>query len=113
MPTRIIGDRYRVIEPLGEGGMGEVLRVEDLHTKRHVALKMLKAQVAAEPIQLERFRREFTVLRGLDHPSLVRLLDGDPQGEAPYLVFDLVEGVGLDRILADGPVPIKRAVHLA
>lgn len=113
MSTTIIAERYRVLGALGEGGMGQVLKVEDLHTRRHVALKRLHPSIAEVPIHRQRFRRELEVLRGLDHPSLVRLLDGDFESEAPFLVFDIVEGVDLEHLIADSPLPLRRALSFA
>ena len=112
-PGTVIGDRYELVSPLGEGGMGAVFRATDRHTSRVVALKLLQPDVANDPQQVERFRRELAVLRGLDHPNLVRLLDGSFTDGEPFLVFDVVDGKSLEAAMAAGAMPVARALDVA
>jgi serine/threonine protein kinase/tetratricopeptide (TPR) repeat protein len=89
---------YRIIRECGHGGMGIVYlaeRADDQYRKR-VAIKMLKPGINKDEI-LRRFRNERQALAALDHPSIVRLLDGGSTEEGlPYLVMDYVEGVRID-----------------
>jgi serine/threonine protein kinase len=62
---------YRVLEKLGEGGMGEVYRATDTRLGRGVALKVISGEMAAHPDRLERFRREAKALAAIDHPNIV------------------------------------------
>lgn len=85
--------KYRVIELLGRGGMGEVYLGEDPYIGRRVAIKMIKG---ADPEARDRFRHEARVVGGLAHPSIVALLDFDFSGEEPFLVMEYLKGEGLD-----------------
>ena len=87
---------YRVLELLGEGGMGEVYLAEDTKLERRVAIKFLKRYLDNEGV-LRRFRHERKVLAGLTHPNIARLYGGGatPDGRS-YLVMEYVEGERLD-----------------
>ena len=97
MAGRRIG-AYRIIRECGHGGMAVVYlaeRADDEYRKR-VAIKMLKPGTNTAEI-LRRFRNERQALAGLDHPNIVRLLDGGSTEEGlPYLIMDYVEGVRID-----------------
>jgi len=103
----VVEERYRVVRPLGEGGMGAVYRAWDLRLKVPVALKELRPQPGLESATLvglrTQFEQEAAVLARLNHPNLVRVTDYfEEQGNA-YLVMDFVEGRSLaDVILEDG-----------
>jgi len=90
---------YRIIRECGRGGMGVVFlaeRADDQYRKR-VAIKMLKPGIKTDEI-LRRFRNERQALAALDHPSIVRLLDGgSTEDSLPYLIMDYVEGIRIDR----------------
>ena len=64
---------YEISAPLGEGGMGEVYRARDTKLHRDVALKVLRAEVAADPDRLARFAREARVLASLNHPHIAQV----------------------------------------
>ena len=108
--TGQVVSHYRVLDQLGEGGMGVVYRAEDLRLKRHVALKFLSLSRSAEPAAVERFRREAEAASALNHPNICTLYDvGDHEGQ-PFLVLELLEGQSLQRVLAAGPLPTERTV---
>lgn len=85
--------KYRVIEMLGRGGMGEVYLGEDPYIGRRVAIKMIKG---ADPGARDRFLHEARVIGGLTHPAIVSLIDFDFSGDEPFLVMELLTGKGLD-----------------
>ena len=66
---------YRVLDKLGEGGMGEVYRARDPRLNRDVALKILPAALATDPDRLARFQREAQVLAALNHPNIAQIYD--------------------------------------
>ena len=108
---------YRVESLLGVGGMGEVYRATDTVLGRQVAIKILPADVAADPAWVARFRREAQALAALNHPNVGAIygfetLDGRT-GSAFGLVLELVEGPTLAEKLKAGPLPVEEALAVA
>ena len=102
---RIIDDRYRIVEVLGEGGMGAVFVAEHLKLHKQVAFKTIRAEFAANGEAEARFVREATATAQIDHPHVASAIDFGhlPEGGA-YLVIQLVRGEGLGRLLHRGPL---------
>ena len=104
--------RYRLIELLGRGGMGEVWRAYDTATDRVVALKLLPANLADDQVFQERFRREAHAAAQLDEPHVVPIHDfGEIDGRL-YVTMRLIKGRDLQTVLADGPLSPERAVRI-
>jgi serine/threonine protein kinase len=103
---------YEVIGPLGAGGMGEVYRARDSRLGRDVAIKVLPAELAANPDRLARFEREARTVAGLNHPNIVVLHSVEDAGGVRFLTMELVEGKSLDHDIAPGGLPIARVVEL-
>jgi Tol biopolymer transport system component len=101
---------FKITAKLGEGGMGEVYRAEDLELKRPVALKLLPAAVAQDPQRLERFRREAEAVAALNHPNIVTLYSFESSDTANFLVMELVEGEGLDQAIPRGGWPLAKVL---
>ncbi|MEH3077996.1 MAG: Stk1 family PASTA domain-containing Ser/Thr kinase [Quadrisphaera sp.] len=98
---RVLGDRYEVSELLGRGGMAEVHAGRDQRLGRRVAIKLLRSDMARDPVFQARFRREAQSTAGLNHPSIVAVYDtgedvstesGGAQVRTPYIVMEYVEG---------------------
>ena len=93
---RLGGERsYRLLEPLGEGGMGRVFLAEraDGEFRQHVAIKLLAWHLGDDERAAQRFRAERQILARLEHPNIARLLDGGTTAEGqPYLVMEHVDG---------------------
>jgi predicted Ser/Thr protein kinase len=104
--------RYRLVELLGRGGMGEVWRAFDTAIDRMVALKVLPANFADDPVFQERFRREAKAAAGLDEPHVVPIYDfGEIDGRL-YVTMRLIKGRDLQTVLADGPLSPGRAIRI-
>jgi hypothetical protein len=104
--------RYRLIELLGRGGMGEVWKAFDTATQRVVAVKVLPAQLAADPIFEQRFRHEAFAAAGLNNPHVVPIHNfGEIEGRL-YVDMRLIEGQDLEHVIADGPLDPGRAVKI-
>jgi predicted Ser/Thr protein kinase len=98
--------RYRLLEPLGAGGMGVVFKAEHVLMGRVVALKVLRMDVANRPDLVQRFCQEVKTLAQLTHPNIVTAHDAEEVGGVLFLVMEFVDGESLDRILArSGAVP--------
>ncbi len=104
--------RYRLVELLGRGGMGEVWKAFDTATQRVVAVKVLPAQLAADPMFEERFRHEAFAAASLNNPHVVPIHNfGEIEGRL-YVDMRLIEGQDLEHVLADGPLDQARAVKI-
>ncbi len=103
---QVVADRYRVIRPIGAGGMGVLFEVENTRIGRRFALKTLSSATAARPDSLARFRREAEIVARLHHPNIVAIVDWDAlPGGAPFYVMELLEGEDLAARIGRGPVP--------
>ena len=98
---------YQIIGPLGSGGMGVVYRARDTKLERDVALKVLHADVAADPARLERFQREAKIVAGLTHPHIVTLYSVEEDAGLHFITMELIEGEGLDQILSANGLPLS------
>jgi len=92
----VLSGRYRLGAPLGSGGTGQVYAAEHLRTGRPCAIKFLSDDAAADPDAVERFSREARILGGLQHRSIVSILDfSEAEDGRPYLVMEQLEGEDL------------------
>src|SRR5262245_31001276 len=109
----VIAGRYRILEKLGEGGMGAVYKAHDTHLDRDVAVKVLPAHRLNDADALARFHREARALAKLSHPNIVQAYDnGDDKGRH-FLVMEYVEGVNLSAILREqGAIPPTLAADM-
>ncbi len=106
-----LGDRYEVKQIIGRGGMAEVHEGLDTRLNRRVAIKVLRSDLARDPVFQERFRREAQSAAGLNHPNIVSIYDtgqdthteGLTQVNVPYIVMEYVDGVTLREMLQNGP----------
>jgi TolB-like protein/predicted Ser/Thr protein kinase/Tfp pilus assembly protein PilF len=105
--------RYRIIEQLGEGGMGVVYRAEDPRLEREVALKVIRGDAIRSDDARRRLRQEARTLSRLLHPNIATLFDLDSQGDVDFLVLEYVPGNTLADVLAQGPLPEARARAIA
>src|SRR6202049_2010242 len=103
-PGRVLG-KYRLLEKLGQGGMGVVWRAEDMRLGRQVALKFLTADSAHEPSRRKRFELEARAAAALSHPGIATVYElGEAEGEA-FIAFEYVTGVTLRSSVTPGGLP--------
>jgi tRNA A-37 threonylcarbamoyl transferase component Bud32 len=103
--------KYKLLERLGVGGMGQVFLAEHLVMGKRVAVKVLPPAKADQPSALGRFYREARAAGALDHPNVVRTHDIGQDGNLHYIVMDYVDGASLlDVVRRAGPLDVRRAV---
>ena len=103
---------YQVLAPLGAGAMGEVYRARDTRLEREVAIKVLPADLAADPERLARFEREARALASLNHPNVAAIYGVDRVDGVSFLVLELVPGEDLARRLERAALPIGEALDV-
>jgi serine/threonine-protein kinase len=112
MIGRVVGN-YEIVERLGEGGMGTVWRAVDVMLERSVAIKAIRADLAAEPQIVERFRSEAKILARVHHPAIATIYSFFRDGGELYLAMEFVRGRSLARVLVEeGALAWPRAVAL-
>lgn len=111
MIDRVLGS-YRIEARIGAGGMGEVFRAHDAKLDRHVAVKLLPADVASDPDRLRRFRAEARAASSLNHPHILVIHDFGEVDGRPFIVSELVEGHTLRERMARGPFTPREALHV-
>jgi eukaryotic-like serine/threonine-protein kinase len=109
---QVLDGRYRVLGPIGQGAMGSVYRAEHLKLGRVVAVKVMNEQVPNEMSSRRRFDREAAAMAKLEHPHCASVLDVGVHGDQPFVVMEFVSGQSLDALVAEGPLPIPRAVEI-
>jgi tetratricopeptide (TPR) repeat protein len=103
---------YRILAPLGSGGMGVVYEAEDTRLGRHVAVKLLPAETDRDPATLDRFMREARIVSSLTHPHICTLHDiGEHDGQQ-FMVMELLEGESLKQRLGRGALPMDEVLEL-
>jgi eukaryotic-like serine/threonine-protein kinase len=104
---------YRIVSPLGRGGMGEVYRARDTRLGRELAIKLLPAELSSDAQRLRYFEQEARAASALNHPNIVTIYDIGRSDSASYIAMELVEGVTLREVLASGPLPVRKALPIA
>jgi TolB-like protein len=105
---------YRILDRLGEGGMGVVYRAEDTRMGRTVALKVLREDLAADEEWKRRFEREVRVASSFNHPGIATLYDFQADGETSFYTMEFVEGCNLrESLKKKGVFPVPQLIHCA
>ena len=111
--SNTIGNRYEIIKLLGRGGMADVYLAFDVILNRHVAIKILKSDMADDDLAKERFKREAGAITQLSHPNIVDVYDVGDDGDRHYIVMEYVKGYTLKQLIKKrGPIPFKEAVWM-
>jgi serine/threonine protein kinase len=104
--------KFKLLERIGVGGMGQVFLCEHTFMRKRMAVKVLPPTKAEDPVSLGRFYREARVASGLEHPNIVRTYDIDQDGPLHFLVMEYMDGTSLFEIVKRfGPMSITRACH--
>ncbi len=110
----VLAERYRVVDLIGAGGMGEVYRAEDLKLGQVVALKFLPAAVERDPLRLDRLLGEVRLARQISHPNVCRVYDIGEAAGRHFLTMEFVDGEDLASLLRRvGHLPKERAIQVA
>jgi len=100
-PGDVLGNRYEILQLLGEGGMGAVYRARDRELDRPVALKLIKSELASNPAILARFKQELLLSRQVTHRNVVRIYDlGDADG-VKFITMEFVKGRDLRAVMRE------------
>ncbi len=103
---------YEIQSPLGAGGMGEVYRARDSRLGRDVAVKVLPAAFASDPVRLRRFEKEARSASALNHPNVVTILDFGSSESVSYIAMELVDGQSLRAVLLKGALPFRKLFQI-
>lgn len=110
----VIEERYKLERRLGEGATGSVWLAEDIHLKRHVAIKLIHSHFDQDGETVARLQREAKVLQRLDHPNILKVFRiGTIDFETYFLAMEYVDGSDLREVLAQGRMPIGVAADVA
>jgi eukaryotic-like serine/threonine-protein kinase len=101
---------YEILGLLGAGGMGEVYRARDTRLQRDVAIKIIPDALANDAVARGRFETEARAVASLSHPNIIAIHDFGQDGTVAYAVMELLDGRTLREMLADGPLPPRKAI---
>lgn len=112
---KILGNRYEIIEKVGNGGMATVYKATDLVLKRYVAVKVLRDEFTTDEEFIKRFETEAQSAAKLVHPNIVSIFDVGIDDGIYYIVMELIQGKTLKKIILEerGPLPWKWSVNVA
>src|SRR5207247_691390 len=104
---------YRIIKPLGAGGMGEVYLAQDTKLDRKVALKILPAEVAAHPDRMKRFVQEAKAASALNHPNIITIHEIDQTDSGHFIATEFIDGETLREHMRNAPVKLGEVLDVA
>ena len=112
---KLLGNRYEIIEKIGNGGMATVYKATDKVLKRHVAVKILRDEFTTDEEFIRRFEVEAQSAARLTHPNIVSIYDVGVDGNLYYIVMELIQGKTLKEIIIKekGPLPWKWSINVA
>src|SRR5215831_9160169 len=103
---------YRILEPIGSGGMGAVYKAQDQKLHRVVALKLLKAEFVSQPDRRRRFLQEARAASSLNHPNILTVYEVGEDDGKPYIAMEYVEGETLRERIKDRALSVKEALDV-
>jgi tetratricopeptide (TPR) repeat protein/predicted Ser/Thr protein kinase len=112
-PQRILGERYQILELLGQGGMGAVYKARDLEVNQLVALKVIRPELASNPAIIERFKRELILARQVTHKNVIRIYDLAEAEGVKFITMEYIGGESLTHVLEKrGKLPAQEAAEM-
>ena len=113
LPGDLISDRYKIIEMIGSGGMGQVYLAEDATMKRKVALKVLGEEFSHDTKRVKSFENEARTASQLNHPNILTVHDFLYEGNTSFIITEFIEGETLRKKLQSGPLDLSTALKIA
>jgi tetratricopeptide (TPR) repeat protein/predicted Ser/Thr protein kinase len=112
-PGAVLGNRYEILDTLGEGGMGAVYKARDRELERSVALKVIRPELAGRPDILQRFKQELILAREVTHRNVIRIFDlGEAEG-IKFITMEFIEGQDLKSLLLQsGKPPLDKTIDV-
>lgn len=104
---------YKILEPLGKGGMGEVFLAEDTRLQRKVALKILSRDLARDPDRRQRFELEARAAASLNHPNIVTIHSVEEDNGQPFLTLEVVDGKTLNHLIPADGLALDKLLQIA
>ena len=105
--------RYRIIEEIGQGGMGTVYLAEDIDLHRRIALKVLPSEMASDPERLMQFKQEARAIAAVSHPNIVIIHSVEEDKDLHYLTMELVKGKTLTELIGEDGIAIAKIFDIA
>src|SRR5215470_5362335 len=111
-PDTLLGTRYRIVQLLGEGGMGAVYKAKDIELDRLIALKVIRPELASNPEILQRFKQELILAREVTDRNVIRIFDLGESDGIKFITMEYVEGTSLYQTLREhGKLSVKEAAE--
>ncbi len=104
---------YKILEQLGQGGMGIVYKAQDTRLKRSVAIKFLSPDIALQEPERERFLTEARATAALNHPNLATIHTIDEVDDELFIVMEFIDGPSLKKLIEEGPLALDTAIAIA
>ena len=104
---------YKILEKLGEGGMGVVYKAEDTKLKREVAIKFLPHHISSNEEERKRFEIEAQAAASLNHPNISTIHSIEESDSEVFIVMEYIDGIELKDKIKSGPIPTKEAINIA
>src|SRR6185312_417928 len=114
MIGKVILDRYKLIEKIGQGGSGAIYRGEHTTLKKKVAVKLLHSQLSSDDTALERFRREATTVASIENEHILQVLDyGRSDDGRLFFAMEFLEGETLSKVIErERQLPVERSIDI-